>query len=187
MSSALFSTSLQVNSCVMRFKKLHLGVIWCPFTLPRSHFQGLKNYFSSFLGIQSKCWRPLTLQSWPSKKQWLRKLSSVEIKPLSFFYSILQAIVIWDIRSGTKKRGFLCGDQSQWPVFKSVTYTWNNLSLIKLGTYKCTGKFPLAPKDVLFEFLGKDILLVYSRVFEKEVASCWWSCVMWMNIVLVIK
>lgn len=29
-----------------------------------------------------------------------------------------QAIVIWDIRSGTKKRGFLCGDQSQWPVFK---------------------------------------------------------------------
>ena len=31
---------------------------------------------------------------------------------------ILQAIVIWDIRSGTKKRGFLCGDQSQWPVFK---------------------------------------------------------------------
>ncbi|XP_058950716.2 eukaryotic translation initiation factor 3 subunit B-like [Pocillopora verrucosa] len=29
-----------------------------------------------------------------------------------------QAIIIWDIRTGTKKRGFICGDQSQWPVFR---------------------------------------------------------------------
>lgn len=29
-----------------------------------------------------------------------------------------QAIIVWDIRTGLKKRGFICGDQSQWPVFK---------------------------------------------------------------------
>lgn len=29
-----------------------------------------------------------------------------------------QAIIIWDIRSGLKKRGFLAGNAKQWPVFK---------------------------------------------------------------------
>jgi len=32
-----------------------------------------------------------------------------------------QAIIIWDIRSGTKKRGFHCETRSTWPIFKWST------------------------------------------------------------------
>lgn len=31
-----------------------------------------------------------------------------------------QAIIIWDIRTGQKKRGFHCENASVWPIFKSV-------------------------------------------------------------------
>jgi translation initiation factor 3 subunit B len=29
-----------------------------------------------------------------------------------------QAIIIWDIRTGVKKRGFHCENSSVWPIFK---------------------------------------------------------------------
>ena len=29
-----------------------------------------------------------------------------------------QAIIIWDIRTGAKKRGFHCENAAQWPIFK---------------------------------------------------------------------
>lgn len=48
-----------------------------------------------------------------------------------------QAIIIWDIRTGQKKRGFHCESQSTWPIFK-----WN-----KTGEY--------------FARLGMDALSVY--------------------------
>lgn len=29
-----------------------------------------------------------------------------------------QAIIVWDIRTGQKKRGFYCETQSTWPILK---------------------------------------------------------------------
>lgn len=33
-----------------------------------------------------------------------------------------QAIIIWDILTGQKKRGFHCESSAHWPIFKSVLY-----------------------------------------------------------------
>lgn len=32
-----------------------------------------------------------------------------------------QAIIIWDILTGQKKRGFHCESSAHWPIFKSVS------------------------------------------------------------------
>ena len=31
-----------------------------------------------------------------------------------------QAVIIWDLRTGQKKRGFHCENASTWPIFKQV-------------------------------------------------------------------
>ena len=31
-------------------------------------------------------------------------------------------MIIWDVRTGAKKRAFQCGDYSRWPVFKYVLF-----------------------------------------------------------------
>lgn len=33
-----------------------------------------------------------------------------------------QAIIIWDILTGQKKRGFHCESSAHWPIFKSVLF-----------------------------------------------------------------
>ncbi|KAK7004024.1 eukaryotic translation initiation factor 3 subunit B [Biomphalaria glabrata] len=44
----------------------------------------------------------------------------VTFSPLQDNHEDPQAIIIWDIRSGAKKRGFHCESRSTWPIFK-----WN--------------------------------------------------------------
>lgn len=61
----------------------------------------------------------------------------VSFSPLQETKDDPQAIIIWDIRTGHKKRSFHCENQSTWPVFK-----WNN-----------TGEY--------FARLGTDALSVY--------------------------
>jgi len=34
-----------------------------------------------------------------------------------------QAVIIWDVRTGYKKRSFQCENASAWPIFKSVWFT----------------------------------------------------------------
>ncbi|GFO04236.1 eukaryotic translation initiation factor 3 subunit b [Plakobranchus ocellatus] len=45
----------------------------------------------------------------------------VTFSPLQDSHDDPQAIIIWDIRSGIKKRGFHCESRSTWPIFK-----WNH-------------------------------------------------------------
>ncbi|GFR78417.1 eukaryotic translation initiation factor 3 subunit B, partial [Elysia marginata] len=45
----------------------------------------------------------------------------VTFSPLQDSHDDPQAIIIWDILSGVKKRGFHCGSRSTWPIFK-----WNH-------------------------------------------------------------
>jgi len=34
-----------------------------------------------------------------------------------------QAVIIWDVRTGYRKRSFHCENASAWPIFKSVLHT----------------------------------------------------------------
>lgn len=42
----------------------------------------------------------------------------VTFSPLPDTASDPQSIIIWDVRTGAKKRAFQCGDNSRWPIFK---------------------------------------------------------------------
>ena len=44
----------------------------------------------------------------------------VTFSPLQTNQEEPSAIIIWDIRTGQKKRGFHCETQSTWPIFKYV-------------------------------------------------------------------
>lgn len=46
-----------------------------------------------------------------------------------------QAIIIWDILTGQKKRGFHCESSAHWPIFKSVHYYHCLISLSSLFPY----------------------------------------------------
>lgn len=46
----------------------------------------------------------------------------VTFSPLTDNREDPQAIIIWDVRTGHKKRGFHCESQTTWPIFKYAPY-----------------------------------------------------------------
>lgn len=45
-----------------------------------------------------------------------------------------QAIIIWDILTGQKKRGFHCESSAHWPIFKSVLHIFPHSQI----SFTCT-------------------------------------------------
>lgn len=90
-----------------------------------------------------------------------------------------QAIIIWDIRTGQKKRGFHCESQSTWPIFK-----WNKtgeyfarLGVDTLSVYE-TPSFGLLDKKSLklptikdFSWSPTDNIIAYSMPEQKNVPA----------------
>ena len=48
-----------------------------------------------------------------------------------------QAVIIWDVMTGQKKRGFHCENASVWPIFKSVDQSITIAFLSKLEGLRC--------------------------------------------------
>lgn len=63
---------------------------------------------------------------------WLPSCSNrylVTFSPLTDNREDPQAIIIWDVRTGQKKRGFHCESQTTWPIFKWVVMRGRGIAL----------------------------------------------------------
>lgn len=78
----------------------------------------------------------------------------VTFSPLQASGEEPNAIIIWDIRTGQKKRGFHCETQSTWPIFK-----WVNIQFVPFKSgYICMWK---NARVVLWVYIMKHIIFHY--------------------------
>ena len=90
-----------------------------------THFQGLR--IETILRSICQC----------LNVSWLPSCSNrylVTFSPLTDNREDPQAIIIWDVRTGQKKRGFHCESQTTWPIFKWVAMSGRGSALPILCT-----------------------------------------------------
>lgn len=86
-----------------------------------------------------------------------------------------QAIIIWDILTGQKKRGFHCESSAHWPIFKSVhsitdlspvivvAFEWTLMSFVYPPRWSHDGKF--------FARMTPDTLSIYETPVSRFTES----------------